>query len=92
MTSSNTVTEKGFGEGGIYFLEMHSLLHNPVNKESTLDYPDVCTTHKESLKVNQNLTGVLQFVSIVFFFFFPNPFFFIYLISSSKKKNSSYIR
>lgn len=90
MTSSNTVTEKGFGEGGIYFLEMHSLLYNPVNKESTLDYPDVCTTHKESLKVNQNLTGVLKFVSIGFFF--PDPFFFIYLISTSENKNSLYIR
>lgn len=68
MTSSNTVTEKGFGEGEIYFLEIHSLLYNPVNKESTLGYPDVCTTHKESLKVNQNLTGVLEVVSIACFF------------------------
>lgn len=67
-TSLNTVTKKGLGEGGIYFLEMHTVLYNPVNEESTLDYPDVCTTHKESLKVNQNLIEILQVVHIDCFF------------------------
>lgn len=68
MTSLSTVIEEGLGEGGIYFLEMHTLLSNPVNKESTLDYSDVCAIHKESHKVNQNLIRILQVVHIGLFF------------------------
>lgn len=61
------VIEEGLGDRGIYFFRNAHSPVQPVNNECTLDYPDVCTTHKKSLKVDQNLTGVLQFVHIVCF-------------------------